>query len=441
MNTNFAQSDPVPDPKPSAPAARRRWYHRVLVRRLGLARLAGGLLLYLLLATLSQTTVEGIPKLVWPASSCVCRHSPASRESIARSSGPPAGRRSLLTRQTPLQSCSCCCGSCQRSSNRPYAAYGWGSRHRVPDFAIGLLCGFMLLSLLVGVLWAVHLIVFDGIRLSGSQALLYGVKWLAWHSVSLAYRRNSCFRGYLQYTLAHGFAGLIPKRILHRYATGFGIAAILFGAGHSSHSTESLIGLVLGWIDRAFVFPILSGDPARSGGHSCHVGLGAVRISTTALGTAESFATAVYLYRIRRSRLYLGRSERGLRQRPGFRRHSAGSRSSSGSHYPNAPYPVGLSNNLPNPNPSSLRRSDPSSSRSQSIMTPVLCHSALPRLRCSRHCANQAEENHRHGSRLSTLQLSGRWRCAASAKYANQRFLELRSSDPHRHRQNVARLR
>ncbi len=60
MNTNFAQSSPVPDSKPAGPAA-RRWYHRVLFGDWGL-RAGWGLLLYLLLVTLSQTTVEGIPK-------------------------------------------------------------------------------------------------------------------------------------------------------------------------------------------------------------------------------------------------------------------------------------------------------------------------------------------------------------------------------------------
>jgi hypothetical protein len=60
MNTHFDPSDPVIDPKPSSPAA-RTWYYRVLFGDWGL-RADWGLLLYLLLIALSQTTVEGIPQ-------------------------------------------------------------------------------------------------------------------------------------------------------------------------------------------------------------------------------------------------------------------------------------------------------------------------------------------------------------------------------------------
>jgi uncharacterized protein len=244
MNTNFAQSAPVSDAKPSAPAA-RRWYHRVLFGDWGL-RAGWGLLLYLLLANLSQTIVEGVPK--WYG-----QHHPAfaaALQQVEKASHDLQDRQPggvLFSHGRPIAVVLLLLWIMSRIERRPYAAYGWGSRHRVRDFAIGLLCGFILLSLLVGVLWAAHLIVFDGIRLSGPQALLYGVKWLlAFCLVGLS--EEFLTRGYLQYTLARGMAGLIPKRIMHRYAIGFGIAsvllAILFGAGHSSHSTESLIGLV-----------------------------------------------------------------------------------------------------------------------------------------------------------------------------------------------------
>lgn len=245
MNTNFTPSDPVVDPKPSTPSA-RRWYHRVLFGDWGL-RAGWGLLLYLLLANLSQTIVEGIPR--WygehhPAFAAALQQT--EKASLDLQDRQPGGV--LFSHGRPIAVVLLLLLVMSRIGRRPFAAYGWGGRHRVRDFAIGFLCGFVLLSLLVGVLWAAHLLVFDGILLSGPQALLYGVKWLlAFCLVGLS--EEFLIRSYFQYTLARGFAGLIPKRILHRYAIGFGIAALLlaidFGAAHSSHSTESLIGLVM----------------------------------------------------------------------------------------------------------------------------------------------------------------------------------------------------
>ena len=244
MNTNIAQSGTMLDPKPSEPAARRR-YHKVLFGDWGL-RAGWGLLLYFALIFLSQAIVDGIPH--WygkhhPAFGAALQHAEnASRDLQDRQ---PGGV--LISHGKPIAVVLLLLWIMSKIERRPYAAYGWGSRHRARDFAVGFLCGLVLLSLLVGVLWAAHLLVFDGILLSGPQALLYGVKWLlAFCLVGLS--EEFLTRGYFQYTLARGFAGLIPKRVAHRYGIGFTVAAILlaidFGAGHSSHSTESMIGLV-----------------------------------------------------------------------------------------------------------------------------------------------------------------------------------------------------
>ena len=245
MNTNFDPVGPVVDPVPFPPAA-KPWYHKVLFGDWGL-RAGWGLLLYMLFVVLSQTIVIGIPK--WygqhdPAFAAALQQ--AENASLDLQDRKPGGV--LLSHGRPIAVVLLLLWVMSRIERRPYAAYGWGSRHRVRDFAIGFLCGFALLSLLAGVLWATHLLVFDGILLNGPQALFYGVEWLlAFSLVGLS--EEFLIRGYFQYTLARGFAGLLPKRVAHRYAIGFSVAAILlaidFGAGHRAHSTESLIGLVM----------------------------------------------------------------------------------------------------------------------------------------------------------------------------------------------------
>jgi uncharacterized protein len=244
MNTIIAQSSSMIDPDSPQPSV-RRWYHKVLFGDWGL-RAGWGLLLYFALIILSQAIVDGIPH--WygqhhPAFGAALQQAEnASRDLQDRK---PGGV--LISHGKPIAVVLLLLWIMAKIERRPLVAYGWGQRHRLRDFTIGFLCGFLLLSLLVAVLWSAHLLVFDAILLSGPEALLYAVKWLlAFCLVGLS--EEFILRGYFQYTLARGFAGLIPKRVSHRYAIGFSIAAILlaidFGAGHSSHSTESRIGLV-----------------------------------------------------------------------------------------------------------------------------------------------------------------------------------------------------
>jgi len=245
MNTTFTQSNSMIDPNSPVPPA-RRWYQRLLFGEWGL-RAGWGLLLYLALIILSQTIVDGIPH--WYG-----RHHPAFGAALQRAESAsrdlqdrkPGGV--LISHGKPIAVVLLLLWIMAKVERRPFVAYGWGNGHRLRDFGIGFLTGFGLLSLLIGALWANHLLVFDGMLLSAPQALLDGTEWLlAFCLVGLS--EEFLLRGYFQYTFARGFAGLIPKRVAHRYAVGFSVAAILlaidFGAGHSSHSTESLIGLVL----------------------------------------------------------------------------------------------------------------------------------------------------------------------------------------------------
>ena len=244
MNASVVQSGTIPDPIPSH-LSPRRWYHKALFGDCGL-RAGWGLLLYVALIFLSQAIVDGIPH--WYG-----QHHPAFGAALQQAENASRDLRDrkpggvLISHGKPIAVVLLLLWIMAKIERRPYSVYGWGSGHRLRDFAVGFLCGFVLLSLLVAVLWAAHLLVFDGVLLSAPQALLYGVKWLlAFCLVGLS--EEFLLRGYFQYTMARGFAGLIPKRVSHRYLFGFSVAAILlaidFGAGHSSHSTESTIGLV-----------------------------------------------------------------------------------------------------------------------------------------------------------------------------------------------------
>lgn len=121
-----------------------------------------------------------------------------------------------------------------RIEHRPMRAFGYGGDHKAIRFFCGVVWGILGLSLLIAVLWKTHLIVFDGLSVSGSAAWGYGLAW-AFVAFLVGIFEESLLRGYLQYTLARGF--------------GFWWAALLlsvaFALTHVSNSGESLRGLVI----------------------------------------------------------------------------------------------------------------------------------------------------------------------------------------------------
>ena len=130
---------------------------------------------------------------------------------------------------------------------RRIATYGIG-RARLLDLLTGTFWGLISLSLLVGVLRAGHLLVFDSRILSGSDILTYGLLWLlAFLVVGLL--EEYLARGYLQYTLTRGIFGL-AERISPRYARAisFWIAAVImsiaFGIGHLGNPGETFAGIL-----------------------------------------------------------------------------------------------------------------------------------------------------------------------------------------------------
>lgn len=132
---------------------------------------------------------------------------------------------------------------------RPNSVYGLGGTRKVPHFFAGLAWGVSCLSLLVFTLWRTGLLVVDRRLLFGSEALRYGLIWLLGF-LMVGLLEEYLTRGYLQYTLTRGLAGIYQSvfKTRHSHFLGFWTAAvffsILFGLGHSGNPGESPIGLL-----------------------------------------------------------------------------------------------------------------------------------------------------------------------------------------------------
>ena len=132
---------------------------------------------------------------------------------------------------------------------RPNSVYGFGGRRKLPNFLAGLGWGVACLSLLVLMLWKTGLLVIDSRLLFGRDILRYGAVWLLGFLL-VGLLEEYLTRGYLQYTLSRGLAGLYQWafKTRHSEALGFWSAAILvsflFGLGHGKNPGESPIGLL-----------------------------------------------------------------------------------------------------------------------------------------------------------------------------------------------------
>jgi membrane protease YdiL (CAAX protease family) len=132
---------------------------------------------------------------------------------------------------------------------RPNSVYGLGGSRKVPHFLAGLVWGIVCLSILILILVKTGFLVIDSRLLFGSAALRYGSIWLlSFLLVGLV--EEYLVRGYLQYTLTRGLAGIYEWafKTRHSAALGFWTAAlmfsILFGLGHGNNEGESPIGLL-----------------------------------------------------------------------------------------------------------------------------------------------------------------------------------------------------
>ena len=132
---------------------------------------------------------------------------------------------------------------------RPVAAYGYARLRAVPNFVSGLVWGVALLSLLVMLLRAAGLLVFDGDLLSGGAAVRYGLIWFVGFLLVACFE-ESYSRGYLQFTLTRGLRAIYRAFSADKRAVAFAFwtAALIlsfgFGFGHRSNPGESPLGLL-----------------------------------------------------------------------------------------------------------------------------------------------------------------------------------------------------
>ncbi len=132
---------------------------------------------------------------------------------------------------------------------RPNSVYGLGGNRKLPHFLAGLVWGVVCLSALILILVKTGFLVIDSRLLFGGDALRYGSIWLLGF-LMVALVEEYLVRGYLQYTLTRGLAGIYEWafKTRHSAALGFWTAAllfsILFGLGHSNNEGESPIGLL-----------------------------------------------------------------------------------------------------------------------------------------------------------------------------------------------------
>ena len=134
---------------------------------------------------------------------------------------------------------------------RPFGRYGLTCQRMLTDFGAGLFWGFTALSVLIGMLLAAHAITFDGFLIHGTEALQYAGRWaLVFLFVGLF--EEFFFRGYLQYTVARGAAGIartMDPENRYSHVIGFWVAAAIFSlslfmVAHLGNGGETASGIV-----------------------------------------------------------------------------------------------------------------------------------------------------------------------------------------------------
>jgi membrane protease YdiL (CAAX protease family) len=120
-----------------------------------------------------------------------------------------------------------------RVERKPFGAFGLKDRAGLRRFGGGLLFGFISISGLVSLLWALHLLVLDPAGLPAAAAVHYGLLWgLAF--LGAAIFEELLLRGYLLWTLARGVG----------FWWGAGLLSLAFGLIHGNNPGETPVGLL-----------------------------------------------------------------------------------------------------------------------------------------------------------------------------------------------------
>ena len=147
---------------------------------------------------------------------------------------------------------------------RPFSRYGLALGRGLRDLALGLFWGVIALSTLIGMLLLTRSIAFDGISLHGRGAVLFGAKW-ACAFLLVGLFEEFLTRGYIQYTVARGVAGIVRTMSptnRHAHTIGFAVAAFLFSvclfmSGHLGNPGETVPGIIaVGLAGAVFAFSL-----------------------------------------------------------------------------------------------------------------------------------------------------------------------------------------
>jgi membrane protease YdiL (CAAX protease family) len=228
-DATLTPTEPIPPPQPST-------MRRIFIGKDGI-RAGWSLLIFILIFAAIALCVNVISRRI---------HPPAPRAMTPSEISIPQG---FLMESIPLLMALLVTWIMSKIERRPNSVYGFGSSRKLSYFLSGLAWGIICLSLLIFTLWKTGLLVFDSRLIFGADILRYGAIWLVGFLL-VGLFEEYLTRGYLQYTLTRGLAGLYQWAFKTRHSEALGfwtsavIFSVLFGLGHSSNPGESPIGLL-----------------------------------------------------------------------------------------------------------------------------------------------------------------------------------------------------
>ncbi len=238
MNPETVDQPPYSNPalkptEPTAPSA----LHKIFIGPDGL-RAGWGLLIFIALFVALMYSANVVSHKL---------HPPAPK--AANASTDVSLRFGFINESVPLLFVLLVTWIMAKIERRPVSVYGFGDSRKLPHFLAGLGWGVVSLSILVATLLKTGFLVIDRRLLFGSEILGYGAIWLL-AFVLVGLLEEYLTRGYVQYTLTRGLAGLYQRafKTSHSVTLGFWTAAvifsILFGLSHGNNPGESPIGLL-----------------------------------------------------------------------------------------------------------------------------------------------------------------------------------------------------
>ena len=120
-----------------------------------------------------------------------------------------------------------------KTEKRSVWSYGLSDRRMLTRFSGGMVVGVLLISAIVGLLWASRLLVFERELLIGAAIWAYGALWMV-QTLVVALVEESLFRGYILVTLTRGL----------NFWWAIVITSIVFGAAHAGNPGETPLGLI-----------------------------------------------------------------------------------------------------------------------------------------------------------------------------------------------------